>query len=52
MDAIKAALVNAGIATDKIQTGAFGESQLKCSEATEACCSVTAGLKCSSGAGE
>ena len=35
VDAVKAALVNAGIASDKISTGAFGESQPKCSQATE-----------------
>jgi outer membrane protein OmpA-like peptidoglycan-associated protein len=37
VDAVKAALVNAGIAVDKISTGAFGESQPKCSQATEEC---------------
>ncbi len=37
VDAVKAALVNSGIATDKISTGAFGESQPKCSQATEEC---------------
>lgn len=37
VDAVKAALLNAGIASDKIQTGAFGESQPKCSQATEEC---------------
>jgi outer membrane protein OmpA-like peptidoglycan-associated protein len=37
VDAVKAALVNAGISADKIQTGAFGESQPKCSQATEEC---------------
>jgi outer membrane protein OmpA-like peptidoglycan-associated protein len=37
VDAIKAALVNAGVPSAKIQTGAFGKTQLKCSEATEAC---------------
>ena len=37
VDTVKAALVNSGIAADKIQTGAFGESQPKCSQATEEC---------------
>jgi peptidoglycan-associated lipoprotein len=37
VDTVKAALVNAGIASTKIQTGAFGKTQLKCSEATEEC---------------
>ena len=37
VDAVKAALMSAGIASDKITTGAFGETQLKCSEATEEC---------------
>jgi peptidoglycan-associated lipoprotein len=37
VDAIKAALVSAGIPSAKIQTGAFGKTQLKCSEATEEC---------------
>jgi peptidoglycan-associated lipoprotein len=37
VDAIKAALVSAGIPSDKIQTGAFGETRPKCAEATEAC---------------
>ena len=37
VDAVKAALLSAGIASDKITTGAFGETQLKCSEATEEC---------------
>jgi outer membrane protein OmpA-like peptidoglycan-associated protein len=31
------ALLSVGIASDKITTGAFGETQLKCSEATEEC---------------
>jgi peptidoglycan-associated lipoprotein len=34
---ISAALVTAGVATAKIHTGAFGESQPKCNESTEAC---------------
>ncbi len=37
VDAVKAALVSAGIPSDKIQTGAFGEMRLKCPESTEAC---------------
>jgi outer membrane protein OmpA-like peptidoglycan-associated protein len=37
VDAIKAALLGAGIQSDKIQTGAFGETRLKCPDATEAC---------------
>ena len=37
VDAVKAALLSVGIASDKITTGAFGETQLKCSEATEEC---------------
>ena len=37
VDAIKAALLGAGIPSDKIQTGAFGETRLKCPDATEAC---------------
>jgi len=37
VDAIKAALVSAGVPSARIQTGAFGETRLKCSEATEAC---------------
>ena len=37
VDAVKAALVSAGIPSDKIQTGAFGETRLKCPESTEAC---------------
>jgi len=37
VDAIKAALVSAGVPSAKIQTGAFGETRLKCGEATEAC---------------
>ena len=35
--AIKGALTKAGVPADKIQTGAFGESRLKCNEQTEAC---------------
>ena len=37
VDAVKAALVSAGVPSAKIQTGAFGETRLKCAEATEAC---------------
>lgn len=37
VDAIKATLVNAGIPAAKIQTGAFGKTQLKCGETTEEC---------------
>ncbi len=37
VNAISEALVTAGVATGKIHTGAFGESQLKCHESTEAC---------------
>ncbi|HSL50117.1 MAG TPA: OmpA family protein [Candidatus Deferrimicrobiaceae bacterium] len=37
VDAVKAALVSAGVPSAKIQTGAFGETRLKCSEVTEAC---------------
>ena len=37
VDTVKAALVGAGIASAKITTGAFGETQLKCSQATEEC---------------
>jgi peptidoglycan-associated lipoprotein len=34
---ISEALVAAGVATGRIQTGAYGENQLKCHESTEAC---------------
>jgi peptidoglycan-associated lipoprotein len=37
VDAVKAALVSAGVPSAKIQTGAFGDTRLKCAEATEAC---------------
>ena len=37
VNTIREALVTAGVAGDKIHTGAFGESQPKCNEATEAC---------------
>jgi peptidoglycan-associated lipoprotein len=35
--AIRDALLKAGVPGDKIHTGAFGESQPKCNESTEAC---------------
>ncbi len=35
--AILDALMKAGVSRDKIHTGAFGESRLKCKDATEAC---------------
>lgn len=34
---VSEALVAAGVATGRIQTGAYGENQLKCHESTEAC---------------
>ena len=34
---IRDALVNAGVSTGKIHTGAFGETQPKCNESTESC---------------
>jgi outer membrane protein OmpA-like peptidoglycan-associated protein len=37
VNAIRDALMSAGVSRDKIQTGAFGEMRLKCQEATEAC---------------
>ena len=37
VNAIRDALMKAGVARDKIQTGAFGEMRLKCQEATEEC---------------
>ena len=37
VDAVKAALVSAGVPSAKILTGAFGEMRPKCGEATEAC---------------
>jgi peptidoglycan-associated lipoprotein len=37
VNTIRDALVAAGVPSDKIQTGAFGESQPKCNESTEAC---------------
>jgi outer membrane protein OmpA-like peptidoglycan-associated protein len=37
VNAIRDALVKAGVANDKIQTSAFGEQKLQCNESTEAC---------------
>ena len=37
VNAIRNALVEAGVSASKIHTGAFGESQPKCNESTEAC---------------
>jgi peptidoglycan-associated lipoprotein len=37
VNAIQNALVKAGVPGHKIQTGAFGEKRLKCSENTEEC---------------
>ena len=37
VNTVRDALMKAGVARDKIQTGAFGEMRLKCQEATEAC---------------
>ena len=37
VNVIRDALVKAGVPGDKIHTGAFGESQPKCNESTEAC---------------
>jgi RNA polymerase-binding transcription factor DksA len=37
VNAIRDALAKAGVAGDRIHTGAFGESQLKCIESTESC---------------
>jgi outer membrane protein OmpA-like peptidoglycan-associated protein len=37
VDAIRDALVKAGVASDKIQTGAFGEQKPLCNESTDAC---------------
>jgi len=37
VNAIRDALTNAGVARDKVQTGAFGKTRLKCQEATEEC---------------
>jgi peptidoglycan-associated lipoprotein len=37
VNAIRDALAKAGVAGDRIHTGAFGEQRLQCNEATEAC---------------
>jgi outer membrane protein OmpA-like peptidoglycan-associated protein len=37
VDAVKSALVNAGVPADKILTGAFGEQRSNCRDETEAC---------------
>ena len=37
VNAIREALVTAGVADNRIKAGAFGESQPKCNESTEAC---------------
>jgi peptidoglycan-associated lipoprotein len=37
VNAIRDALVKAGVPGDKIQTGAFGEQRLQCNESTETC---------------
>jgi outer membrane protein OmpA-like peptidoglycan-associated protein len=37
VEIIRDALANAGVPSDKIQTGAFGEMRLKCQEQTQAC---------------
>ena len=37
VDAIKSALMKAGVPADKILTGAFGESRLKCNDKSEEC---------------
>ena len=37
VNAIKAALMKAGVPAEKIQTGAFGESRLKCTDQSEEC---------------
>jgi peptidoglycan-associated lipoprotein len=37
VNAIRDALMSAGVSRNRIQTGAFGEMRLKCQEATEAC---------------
>ena len=37
VNAIRDALVKAGVASDKIKTGAFGEQRLLCNESTAAC---------------
>ncbi len=37
VNAIRDALVKAGLASDKIQTSAFGEQKPQCNESTDAC---------------
>lgn len=37
VDAVKTALVGAGMPANRIRTGAFGKTRPKCTEATEAC---------------
>ncbi|HEY1325043.1 MAG TPA: OmpA family protein [Streptosporangiaceae bacterium] len=37
VDAVKAALVGAGVPSSRIRTGAFGETRPKCTQATETC---------------
>jgi peptidoglycan-associated lipoprotein len=37
VNTIKAELMKAGVPADKIQTGAFGESRLKCNDTSEEC---------------
>jgi peptidoglycan-associated lipoprotein len=37
VDAVKAALVGAGVPASRIRTGAFGETRPKCTESSETC---------------
>ncbi|HEY7037743.1 MAG TPA: OmpA family protein [Methylomirabilota bacterium] len=37
VDAVKAALVGAGVPSGRIRTGAFGETRPKCAQANETC---------------
>jgi peptidoglycan-associated lipoprotein len=37
VEAVKAALVGAGVSAGRIRTGAFGETRPKCTQATETC---------------
>ena len=37
VQAVKAALVGAGVSAGRIRTGAFGETRPKCTQATETC---------------
>lgn len=37
MSTLRDALVKAGVASDKIQTSAFGEQKPQCNESTDAC---------------